>query len=124
MLGDDFATPGKTKRVLLCSGKIYYDLKEEQLKNKRKDVAIVRIEQLFPFPEIQVDDELDRFKKADVFWVQEEPSNMGYWAFVLRSYLNKELKLISRKPSASPATGYHKLHEQEQKDIIDKAFDI
>lgn len=124
MLGDDFATPSKTKRVLLCSGKIYYDLKEEQLKNKRKDVAIVRIEQLFPFPETQVDDELDRFKKADVFWVQEEPSNMGYWAFVLRSYLNKDLKLISRKPSASPATGYHKLHEQEQKDIIDKAFDI
>lgn len=124
LLGDDFATPGKTKRVLLCSGKIYYDLKDEQLKNKRKDVAIVRIEQLFPFPELQLEDELERFKKADVFWVQEEPSNMGYWAFILRSYLNKEVKLISRKPSASPATGYHKLHEQEQKDIIDKAFDI
>ena len=124
LLGDDYATPSKTKRVLLCSGKIFYDLKEEQQTAKRKDVAVVRIEQLYPFPETQLDDVLGQYKKAEVFWVQEEPSNMGYWAFVLRTYFKRNLKLISRKASASPATGYHKLHDEEQREIVNQSFDI
>ena len=124
IIGDDYVTNSKVKRVLLCSGKIFYDLKEEQQKSKRKDVAIIRIEQLYPFPEVQIDDELAKYKNPEVFWIQEEPSNMGSWAFILRITESKTIKLISRKPSASPATGYHKMHEIEQKEIIGKAFDI
>jgi 2-oxoglutarate dehydrogenase E1 component len=124
LLGDTYATPAKTRRVLLCTGKIYYDLKERQQSSKRRDVAVVRIEQLYPFPETQLDDVLNQYKDAEVFWVQEEPLNMGYWAFILRTYFTRKVKLISRKDSASPATGYHKLHVEEQAQIINQSFDI
>ena len=124
LIKDDYADPKKVKRALVCSGKIFYELKEEQLKNKRKDIAIIRVEQLYPFPDIQLDDVLKGYSKPEVYWVQEEPANMGYWAFVLRTYHTHSLRIIARKPSASPATGYAKMHEVEQKEIIDKAFDI
>jgi 2-oxoglutarate dehydrogenase E1 component len=123
LLPDNYATKTKVKKVLLCSGKIYYDLNEFREANKRKDIAIIRIEQLYPFPEIQLDDELAKYPKADFIWVQEEPSNMGYWSFVLRVY-HKTLYLIARKPGSSPATGYHKQHDYEQKEIIETAFEI
>ncbi len=123
LLPDTYATAGKVKKVLICSGKIYYDLHEYREANKRKDVAIIRIEQLYPFPDFKLDDELARYPKAEYVWVQEEPSNMGYWSFVLRTYPQK-LHLIARKPGSSPATGYHKQHELEQKEIIETAFEL
>jgi 2-oxoglutarate dehydrogenase E1 component len=123
VLGDDFAEAKKVKRVLLCSGKVYYDLLNEQRNSERKDVAIVRLEQLHPFPKKQLDAELAKYPKAKVYWVQEEPENMGYWNFMLR-YMRRELEdVISRKPSASPATGYNKIHVKEQKDLVARAFD-
>ena len=123
VLGDDFAEAKKVKRVLLCSGKVYYDLLDEQRTSDRKDVAIVRLEQLHPFPKKQLAAELVKYPKAKVYWVQEEPENMGYWNFMLR-YMRRELEdVISRKPSASPATGYNKIHVKEQKDIVARAFD-
>ncbi|MFC6222832.1 2-oxoglutarate dehydrogenase E1 component [Hymenobacter artigasi] len=123
VLGDDFAEAKKVKRVLLCSGKVYYDLLEEQRASDRKDVAIVRLEQLHPFPKKQLDAELAKYGKAKIYWVQEEPENMGYWNFMLR-YMRRELEdVISRKPSASPATGYNKIHVKEQKDLVARAFD-
>ena len=124
LIADDYVDPKKVKRALVCSGKIFYDLKEEQQKKKRKDVAIIRIEQLYPFPDIQLDDILKAYNNPQVFWVQEEPSNMGYWAFVLRTYHSCTMHIIARKPSASPATGYAKMHEAEQNEIIETAFDI
>jgi 2-oxoglutarate dehydrogenase E1 component len=123
VLGDDFAEAKKVKRVLLCSGKVYYDLLDEQRASDRKDVAIVRLEQLHPFPKKQLDAELAKYPKAKLYWVQEEPENMGYWNFMLR-YMRRELEdVISRKPSASPATGYNKIHVKEQKDLVARAFD-
>ncbi|GAB3874164.1 2-oxoglutarate dehydrogenase E1 component [Hymenobacter segetis] len=123
VLGDDFAEAKKVKRVLLCSGKVYYDLLDEQRASDRKDVAIVRMEQLHPFPKKQLDAELAKYPKAKLYWVQEEPENMGYWNFMLR-YMRRELEdVISRKPSASPATGYNKIHVKEQKDLVARAFD-
>jgi 2-oxoglutarate dehydrogenase E1 component len=123
VLGDDFAEAKKVKRVLLCSGKVYYDLLEEQRASDRKDVAIVRMEQLHPFPKKQLDAELAKYGKAKIYWVQEEPENMGYWNFMLR-YMRRELEdVISRKPSASPATGYNKIHVKEQKELVARAFD-
>jgi len=124
LIGDDYADPKKVKRVLICSGKIFYDLKEEQQKNERKDIAIIRIEQLYPFPNTQLDKALNVFNNPEVYWVQEEPSNMGYWAFVLRTYHSRDMDILARKPSASPATGYAKIHEAEQKEIIENAFKL
>ncbi len=113
VIDDPYAKPAKSvKKVLLCSGKIYYDLQERQEKEKRKDIAIIRLEQLHPFPEKQVTKLLMKYKGAKVIWVQEEPENMGYWAYILRTYRQVDLDIISRDPSASPATGYGKLHTQ------------
>ncbi|MFP4094826.1 MAG: 2-oxoglutarate dehydrogenase E1 component [Cyclobacteriaceae bacterium] len=123
IITDTYATPAKNvKKVLLCSGKIYYELEERREQEKRKDVAIIRIEQLHPFPEKQVTKELKKYKDAKVYWVQEEPENMGYWAYMLRTYRQVNLDIISRKPAASPATGYGKMHGKEQEEIINKAF--
>ncbi len=122
---DPYVVNKNVKRVLLCSGKIFYDLLEKQQADKRKDVAIIRIEQLHPFPMKQVDEALSKFNNPEIVWVQEEPSNMGYWTFILRTISEKGgIELISRKPSASPATGYAKVHKAEQENIVNKAFDI
>lgn len=113
------------KRVVLCTGKIYYDLEEAREKEKIKNVAIVRIEQLHPLPKKQILEVLKSYKGAEIVWVQEEPENMGYWNYLLR-LLYKELpmELISRKTSASPATGYNKVHVEEQKNIVSQALKI
>ena len=109
--------------MLLCTGKIYYDLLEEQQKRKAKDAAIVRIEQLHPFPKKKLDTFLEKHKKAKLFWVQEEPVNMGYWTFLQRTYYQRpDMQIIARKPSASPATGYAKVHADEQQKIVNAAF--
>jgi 2-oxoglutarate dehydrogenase E1 component len=123
VLGDGFADAKKVKRVLLCSGKVYYDLLDEQQKSDRKDVAIVRLEQLHPFPKKQLAAELAKYPKAKIYWVQEEPENMGYWNYMVR-FMRRELEdVVARKPSASPATGYNKVHVKEQKEIVARAFD-
>lgn len=119
---DDVNVDAKAvKRVVLCTGKIYYDLLEGQQKKKTKDVAIVRLEQLHPFPEKQLNAVLKQYKGAKLTWVQEEPANMGYWTFILRNM--QGLDLISRKASASPATGYSKVHKAEQEKIVNQALD-
>lgn len=124
IIDDDYAgkTPSKVKKVLLCSGKIYYDLDEVQKKDKRKDVAIVRLEQLYPLPFNKLDEIVKKYDKAKFIWVQEEPSNTGAWVYILSCFRTVDLDVISRKNSASPATGYHKTHVEEQKRIIEQAF--
>ena len=125
VLPDTYVDKKKVKRVLLCTGKVYYDLLERQEAEKRKDVALVRVEQIAPFPEKQIEAQLAEYSQdVEVYWVQEEPKNMGYWAFILNVYESRRLKLISRKPSASPATGYHKVHVKEQEEILNKAFTL
>nr|GEZ57746.1 2-oxoglutarate dehydrogenase, mitochondrial-like [Tanacetum cinerariifolium] len=91
VLGDNFADAAQVEKVLLCSGKVYYDLLEEQQKSDRKDVAIVRLEQLHPFPKKQLDVELAKYTNAKVYWVQEEPENMGYWNYLLR-FMRRDLE--------------------------------
>ena len=125
----DDATVGKrsnkkVKRVLLCTGKVYYDLIKRKKAEKRDDVAVVRVEQLYPLPKKQLDAIFKRYNAAQFFWVQEEPSNMGAWQYMLSHYHQQNFGLISRKSSASPATGFKSVHDREQKEIVDKAFDI
>ncbi|MEA2435252.1 MAG: multifunctional 2-oxoglutarate metabolism enzyme [Actinomycetota bacterium] len=119
--------PASVKRILLCTGKIAYPL--AGARNERKaPAAIVRVEQLYPFPLKQLTEIFAKYPNAtEVFWVQDEPENMGAWAFVwfnIRKGLDKRLTLkpISRFESASPATGSSRVHEQEQQDLLDRAL--
>ncbi len=123
VIGDNYVTAKSVKKVLLCSGKIYFDLLEEQQRNKVKDVAVVRIEQLHPYPKKQLDAILRKYKGAKLAWVQEEPANMGSSAFI-RSVSGLDLEYISRRASASPATGFAKVHKKEQEEIVKNAFSI
>lgn len=122
IIDDNYADPKQVKKVLLCSGKIYYDLYQEQQSKERKDIAIVRLEQIYPFAQNQVKDISSKYSNAKLIWVQEEPENMGAWSFILRMMRKYDIDLISRKPSASPATGFAKVHKMEQQAIIEKAF--
>ncbi|MBY0414915.1 MAG: 2-oxoglutarate dehydrogenase E1 component, partial [Bdellovibrionales bacterium] len=119
---DDANTGKKVTRVILCTGKIYYDLYEKKIADKRDDVAIVRVEQLHPLPSIQITKILEKYKGAETVWLQEEPKNQGYWTYLLRFDLFRNFRLISRKSSASPATGFSNVHKKEQADIVTKAF--
>jgi 2-oxoglutarate dehydrogenase E1 component len=122
VLGDSAVKAKDVKKVLLCSGKVYFDLLEKQTADKRKDVAIVRLEQLFPFPEKQLAKELSAYKNPELVWVQEEPENMGAWSFILRQMRHTNIQVVARKVSASPAVGYLKVHNQEQLQLINAAF--
>ena len=124
VIGDDYATKSTAKKVILCCGKIYYDLLEEQQKSKRKDVALIRIEQLAPFPGKKILAEIKKYKQAKVVWVQEEPENMGAWTYILRVFREFSLDVISRRATASPATGYNKVHKDEQAALIKAAFKL
>ena len=125
--------PEKIKKVILCSGKIYFDLLEAREKMKRNDVVFYRIEQLYPFPAKTLVKELKPYaKNAYFYWCQEEPKNMGAW-FSVRDYIqwtldsikanNNEISYIGRSPDASPATGYAKRHISQQEEIIKKVFE-
>ncbi|MDC0518341.1 2-oxoglutarate dehydrogenase E1 component [Candidatus Pelagibacter sp.] len=121
------------KKVILCSGKVYFDLIEAREKLKRDDVIFYRIEQLYPFPVKSLVKELKPYaKNANFYWCQEEPKNMGAW-FSARDYIqwtldnikanNNQISYIGRSPDASPATGYAKWHLSQQKEIIKKVFE-
>jgi 2-oxoglutarate dehydrogenase E1 component len=112
------------KKVLLCSGKIYFDLAERQLKENKTDVAIIRLEQIHPLPQKQLDALYKKYSKAIWYWVQEEPLNMGAATFLRMNLQHINFYIISRQPSASTATGFAKIHAQEQLQIIDTAFTI
>ncbi|WP_423736410.1 2-oxoglutarate dehydrogenase E1 component [Chitinophaga caseinilytica] len=125
VLDDPFITePARVKKVLLCTGKMYFDLSEKQMKEDRKDVAVVRLEQLYPLPIAQLEAIQQKYKGATWFWVQEEPLNMGAAGFLQMNLKQFNYGVISRNPSAATATGYGKVHAQEQQEIIDTAFNI
>jgi 2-oxoglutarate dehydrogenase E1 component len=113
----------KARKVLFCSGKIYYELLAKQKADNTTDIAIVRIEQLYPFPENQVSAILKKYSKATAYWVQEEPQNNGAWFHIALFHGDLGLKFIGRKASASPASGFVKIHNKEQESIMNKAFE-
>lgn len=125
LIDDNFVNSLDVSRVLFCSGKMYYDLLEKQQKDNRKDVAIVRIEQLYPMPFTQMQAIKEKYLFAKEFiWVQEEPENMGAWPYICRKFRDSEINFgfIGRKESGSPATGFSKRHTAEQIGIIDRAY--
>ena len=125
----DGLAPEKVRRVVLCSGKVYFDLLEERRKQERDDVAVVRVEQLYPFPEEDLQHLLrKRYRKAgQVVWCQEEPMNQGAWYHSNHHFLNvmakdQSLTYAGRAPAASPAAGYAKLHHEQQRALVEEAL--
>jgi 2-oxoglutarate dehydrogenase E1 component len=121
--------PARVKRLLLCTGKVYYDLEDAREKSGRSDAAIYRIEQLYPFPETEIREALSVHRGAEVIWVQEEPRNMGAWHFMhdrLAGLRGQEVSLryVGRKESASTATGYHDVHAREQQTLVAEALGL
>ncbi|MEP1229910.1 MAG: 2-oxoglutarate dehydrogenase E1 component, partial [Litorimonas sp.] len=119
------------KQVVICSGKIYYDLFEERNKRGHNDIYLLRLEQFYPYPDDAIQVELKRFKQAEVIWAQEEPKNMGAWSFI-EPYIEESLsaikakqkraRYIGRPAAASTATGISAKHKKEQADIFDNVF--
>jgi 2-oxoglutarate dehydrogenase E1 component len=125
VIDDKTADPALINKIVFCSGKIYYDLLEEKLKSENINTALVRIEQLHPFPHKQLKQILAKYSQAIYhLWVQEEPMNMGPWHYIHHEFKDVPLKVISRPASGSPATGLSKFHALRQKKIVDKTFGI
>ncbi len=123
VLDDETGNPETVSKLVFCSGKLFYDLIERKEKDKNDAVAIIRIEQLYPLPIFQLNELIAKYKNAkEYIWAQEEPENMGAWSFLLRVFREVPLKVISRVESASPATGFSKSHETQQKSIVDRVF--
>ena len=126
VLEDTYASGKDVKRVLFCTGKVYYDLLEKQQADQRKDVAIVRLEQIYPIPYDEMEAVKARYTNAEEFvWVQEEPENMGAWPFICRKFRGSafNFQLVARNESSSTATGYSKQHVAQQLRIVGKAFE-
>ncbi|HBR69631.1 MAG TPA: 2-oxoglutarate dehydrogenase E1 component, partial [Rhodospirillaceae bacterium] len=129
----ELAPADQIKRVILCSGKVYYDLLQERRDRGIKDVMILRVEQIYPFPLNALSDELAHYKNADVVWCQEEPKNQGAWFFVeprIEAVLAKaehkagRAKYVGRPDAAAPATGLNSRHVAEQAKLIDEALTV
>jgi 2-oxoglutarate decarboxylase len=122
--------PLGVRRVLLCSGKLYYELAAEQARRGATDIAIVRLEQYYPLPHRRLAEAIARYPNAaDIRWVQEEPANQGAWPFLGLALPEKVpalasgLRRVSRRPMSAPASGSSKVHEVEQREIITTAFE-
>ena len=121
----------KVKKVVLCAGKVYYDLLQARSDKKINNIALVRVEQIYPFPAEELKLEFKKYKNAEIIWCQEEPKNMGSWHFVnelLEEVLieikakTSRAKYVGRVACASPATGYASYHAKEQKELIETAL--
>ncbi|MEI6124349.1 MAG: 2-oxoglutarate dehydrogenase E1 component [Bacteroidota bacterium] len=123
VIDDTVANKTAIKRIILCSGKVYYDLAAEKQRAPRPDVVIIRIEQLYPFPKQDVDALIKSYANASEFlWVQEEPANMGAATFIRKNLCEMNLLFVTRPISGSPATGSSQTHKQTQTKLIEKAF--
>ena len=122
VIDDAEAIADKVKRVLFCSGKVYFDLNEYKAKNNIVDTAVLRLEQLYPLPTKQLHALVAKYGKAEWTWVQEEPMNMGAASFLKMNLEGFAYKIVARSASASTATGFSKIHAAEQESIVNKAF--
>jgi 2-oxoglutarate dehydrogenase E1 component len=130
VIDDRDADPARVRRVVLCSGKVFFDLLKARQDLKRDDAALVRVERLYPFPAAEVRAALGRFgPQAEIVWCQEEPRNMGAWRFVRERFLDGDVEAGGRSPrfagraaSAAPAPGSLRVHLAEQAALLREAF--
>jgi 2-oxoglutarate dehydrogenase E1 component len=125
---DQEIKPKDVKKLIFCTGKIYYELREARRNKNKNHIAIIRVEQLYPFPENKIKEIIAKYSNAkEYYWVQEEPRNQGAWIYVenhLGNICPTKLKYIGRQASPSPATGYYKVHLKEQEAIIQEAIEL
>ena len=119
---DDTIAPELVDKLVLCSGKIYYEIIERREQDRIENVAVVRVEQIFPLDKQYITSLVEKYNVKELVWVQEEPENMGAWAFILSELRMLGVIVISREASAATATGSSKTSIVEQKKIIDKVF--
>ncbi|MBX9450251.1 MAG: 2-oxoglutarate dehydrogenase E1 component [Taibaiella sp.] len=123
VIDDEFIKdPSKVKRVLLCSGKVYFDLSDKQIAEEREDVAVIRMEQIYPLPMKQLQAVYEKYRSAQWLWVQEEPRNMGAASFLKMNLTGINLGYLTRQASAATSTGFAKKHIEEQKMLVEEAF--
>lgn len=131
VIGDEKAEATKVKRVIICTGKVYYDLLKERSARNLEHIALVRLEQIYPFKYDLVGRILEGYPNlSELFWVQEEPKNMGAWFYIKDRFderlaggkFQNMIRCIARKTSPSPAAGLQKVHEREQKELLDRAL--
>jgi len=130
VLDDAAAVPARVRRIVMVSGKLYYDLLRAREDQKKDDVALVRLEQFYPFPAAELTRVFSRYSpSAELVWAQEEPRNMGAWRFIREQFLDgalreaqRTVRYVGREESASPASGSHKVHVAEQESIVTKAL--
>ncbi len=125
LIDDATADPEKVTKVVMCSGKVYYDIFTEKKRLNRDDVAVVRVEQIYPLPEKQMMRLFEKYSKAKThLWVQEESINMGPWPYIHDNFDSIGFKVIARPASGSPATGSSRLHAIQQQNILDRIFQV
>ena len=123
VIDDSTAIVSKIKKVVICSGKFYYDLIEHYETLKLENIAFVRLEQLYPFPDLQLKAIVDKYgNECKYLWAQEEPENMGPWSYILRKWKHSNITCFSREESGSPASGSPKVFERRHQEIINKVM--
>ena len=129
VIGDAAADPAQVTRVILCSGRVYYDLLSQRSKQDRQDLALVRIEELYPLPAEEIAAEIAKYNGAELVWVQDEPENQGPWGYLalnlpeqVPAVAERGIRVVSRDPSAAPSAGTMALHKLEQEELLTKAF--
>ncbi|SUO95531.1 2-oxoglutarate dehydrogenase E1 component [Suttonella ornithocola] len=125
----DAIEPKEVKRIVFCSGKVYYDLLQKRRDDKITDIAIIRLEQIYPFPKKAIKEILAKYpEQAELIWCQEEPRNQGAWHHLIEPFMNildgRSIRYAGRPESASTAAGYAKVHAKEQSELVDKALDL
>jgi 2-oxoglutarate dehydrogenase E1 component len=123
VLDDNAVDKKKVKKVVLCTGKMYYEMCEEREARKVKDMAFVRLEQLYPFPQKALDKVLKGYgKNVELMWAQEEPENMGAWSYIMRMMRKSNIDVVAYPAQASPAAGSSKMHDARMRQVMDQLF--
>lgn len=124
IIDDSSAKPEKIQKLVLCSGKIYYELLAKKEELQCEHVALVRMEQLYPLQQDKINELFEKYgQRKQLLWVQEEPENMGAWSYILRNFRDTGIQVIATVPSGSPAPGSHKMFERNQNGVINRVFD-
>ncbi len=123
VIEDNSVDKKKVNKVVLCTGKMYYDMAEEREKRGVTDMALIRLEQLYPFPQKALEKAMKGYsKKVQLLWAQEEPENMGAWSYIMRMMRKSNIDVIAYPAQASPAAGSSKMHEARMKQVMEQLF--
>ncbi|MDO4225672.1 MAG: 2-oxoglutarate dehydrogenase E1 component, partial [Bergeyella zoohelcum] len=124
VIDDATAEATKVKKLVLCTGKLYYELLAKKEELGREDVALVRLEQLYPLQEDRIAEIFAKYnQKTELIWAQEEPENMGAWSYILRNFRDTGIQVVAPVPSGAPAPGSHKMFDKNQTSVITRVFE-